>query len=440
MEIKFGTDGIRGIAYEDLTCDVAYAVGNALGRLAVGGKALIGRDTRVSGKDLGEALIKGLTDAGADAVDCALMPTAGVAYLTRRLRCDFGVVISASHNPPEYNGIKVFDSQGFKISEYTESVIERYALETASKIGGGKSEYYPQGEEEYVDFLAAKGCDLSGMKILIDCSNGASSRIAPKVFEKLGASLCVVNASEDGSIINRDCGALNAHLLCDMAKRFDATFAFDGDSDRLIALDDNGGVVDGDVNMLVIGRYLKRKGLFTGNVAVGTLMTNMAIENEFKKMGVEFARADVGDKYVLRKIIELGGALGGEGSGHTLMLGESTTGDGVQTAVVLAKIIKESGKSFSELARVKLFPQITESVKVKDKRRVMADGKLIETLKEVQAELGSDGRVLLRPSGTEEKIRVTVECSDFVKAEKYVKKLTNIALKIEKMVLNQIKL
>lgn len=432
MSIKFGTDGIRGIAYKDLTCDVAYRVGNALGRLKSGCKVAVGRDTRTSGEDLSNSLVQGISDAGGFAVDCRLMPTAGVSFLVKKHKCDFGVVISASHNPPEHNGIKVFDYQGFKASEDVEERIEQYIQEPPTKRGGGKVVTYLDGRKEYVDFLIAKGVDLSGMKILLDCSNGACVKVAPEVFETLGAKVTALNTSEDGRLINADCGAVNAHLLKDRAKGFDATFAFDGDSDRLIALDESGEIVDGDKNLAVIGRYLKERGELAGNVIVGTSMTNLGIEKAITDLGIEFERVDVGDKYVLRRLLERGGALGGEGSGHTIMLGESATGDGVQTAVILAKIIKTSGRPLSSLADIEVYPQQICSVPVKDKAAALTDRGVQEALAEAKKTLAGDGRVILRASGTESKIRIMVESKDDTVNATLVKNLTNSIKKLEK--------
>ncbi|MDE6188752.1 MAG: phosphoglucosamine mutase, partial [Clostridia bacterium] len=412
MSIKFGTDGIRGIAYEEITIELAYKLGNALGRLVDGCRIIVGRDTRVSGEDLSAALAEGLADAGGDVLDCKLMPTAGVAYLVKRHNCDFGVVISASHNPPEYNGIKVFDAQGFKASEEVEEKIQILLDGETVKNSGGQIQVYEEGQAEYEDFLVSKGVDLSGMRILLDCSNGACARIAPSVFKRLGADVTALNTLEDGNLINENCGAVNAHLLSEMAKDFDVTFAFDGDSDRLIALDEKGEIVDGDKNLVIIGRYLKERGELAANVVVGTSMTNLGIEKAIREIGVDFQRVDVGDKYVLRRLLELGGALGGEGSGHTIILSESSTGDGVQTAVALSKIIKSSGKTLSYLADIQTFPQIISSLSVKDKNAVLGDKSLLAVLNDVKSELKDEGRVILRASGTEQKIRGMVESKD----------------------------
>ncbi len=431
MAIKFGTDGIRGIAYEELTQDVAYRVGNALARLVGGCRVAIGRDTRVSGEDISQALINGLVSAGGNALDCKLMPTAGVSYITKKYKCDFGVVISASHNPPEYNGIKVFDSHGLKASEEKESLIEKLILQEPISATKGSVSDFSQSEKEYIDFLVGKGIDLTGLKILLDCSNGACVRIAPKVFEALGADVTAINTSEDGAIINKNCGAVNALLLCDIAKDFDMTFAFDGDSDRLIALDEKGEVVDGDKNLFIIGRYLKEKGKLDANTVVGTSMTNMGIEKAFAEQGIVFERADVGDKYVMRRLLEKGGVLGGEGSGHTIMLNESATGDGVQTAVILSKIVKESGKPLSTLSKTQIFPQIISSIKVKDKEKIMSDERVIDAYSQWQRQFAGKGRILLRPSGTEQKIRIMVESCSSKLNENCVKFLTNIIGQIE---------
>ena len=427
MAIKFGTDGMRGIAYSELTLDVAYRVGNALGRLIDGCRIVVGRDTRVSGEDLSKSLIDGLVLAGGNAMDCGLLPTAGVSYITKKYGCDFGVVISASHNPPEYNGIKVFDAKGLKASAEVEDKIQKLILEDSisAEIKGNKTDF-STAEEEYTQFLIEKGEDLSGMKILLDCSNGASVRIAPRIFKALGADVTAINISEDGRIINEDCGAVNAHLLAQKAKDYDVTFAFDGDSDRLIALDEKGNIVDGDKNLLIIGRYLKEKGLLASNIIVGTSMTNLGIEKAITDMGIDFERVDVGDKYVMRKLVEKNGILGGEGSGHTIILSESATGDGVQTAVILAKILKESKKPLSDLADVNIYPQIIHSVVVKDKEKVLADKDIISAFSDLEKKLNGQGRIILRPSGTEQKIRIMVESQDAKINDECVKILTKL--------------
>lgn len=429
--MKFGTDGIRGIAYEELSEDFAYKVGNAVGRLKNAAKAIIGRDTRVSGEDLTKAFCNGFIDAGGEILDCGLMPTAGVAYLAKKHKCDFGIVISASHNPPEYNGIKVFDGDGYKISEECERKIEDNTQKDPVKRAGGKVAAFFDGEEEYVNFLASKGVELKGMKVLLDCSNGATSKVAPRVFLKLGADVTVVNDSLDGNIINEDCGAVYAENLCGKAKDFDLTFSFDGDGDRLIALEEKGNIVDGDKNLLVIGKYLKNKNELRNNLITGTLMTNIGIEQEIKSCGIKFDRADVGDKYVLRNLLAKGGILGGEGSGHTLILSESTTGDGIQTAVIISKIVKESKKPLSVLAKAELVPQITKSVKVKNKEEILQNGSVVQAIEDVKSFLKDEGRILIRPSGTENKLRITVEYKDENKIKKIVNDLTNLIESLE---------
>ena len=422
-KMKFGTDGMRGLAYEELSEKVAFEVGNALGRIKQNAKVLIGRDTRSSGVDLSAAFIEGLLTAGGNAMDVGIMPTAGVAYLTKKHGCDFGIVISASHNPPQYNGIKVFDRDGYKVSKDVEKLIESNLGKDSCIREKGERNKYPNGEQEYADFLIEKGVNLAGMKILLDCSNGAACRIAPQVFRALGAEVAAINIDEDGRYINDNCGAVNAHMLCDKAKDFDVTFSFDGDSDRLIALDEQGNIVDGDKNLYILGKYLNSKGMLKGDI-VGTVMTNMGIEKAITDMGADFVREDVGDKYILRRLLSDGGILGGEGSGHTIILSESSTGDGIQTAVILAKIIKESDKKLSQLAKLEIFPQVIESVEVKDKS-IATSQSVSDAVREVEDNLRGEGRVVLRASGTENKIRIMVECQNMEKTIKSVKYLTN---------------
>lgn len=428
--MKFGTDGIRGVAYSQLTLELAKSVGNILSIVATNKKILIGRDTRVSGEDLAKALSEGFTSNGGEVIDCGIMPTAGVAYLTKLYDCEYGVVISASHNPPEYNGIKVFDNQGYKISEELEHKIESMLFGDIVYGKQGKVINCEQGAKDYVEFLAKKGVSLEGYKVLLDCSNGASGKIAPMVFKSLGADVTVINDSQDGNLINDKCGAVHADLLSDKAKKIDMTFSFDGDSDRLIALDEKGNVVDGDMILYILGRYFKQKGELVNNLVTGTLNTNMGIEKYITDLGIEFDRVDVGDKYILRNLLAKGGILGGEGSGHTIMLNESSTGDGVQTAVVLSKVIKESKKTLSQLMDAKLTPQINKAIIVKDKDSMAKNPQLIEKTKELEAQLGF-GRILIRPSGTENKLRLTVEGINETQLNHIVNILTNLIQSLE---------
>ncbi len=413
MGLFFGTDGLRGIVNEDLTFSLAYKVGNALGTLYNGAKILVGRDSRISGSYLTLALASGAMSAGADVVDVGIVPTAGVAYLTRVGTYDYGVVISASHNSGEYNGIKIFDRFGYKLSDKEEERIERCFIhdKTNDYPNIGKYSQDLNLSKRYVDFLTKSGKDLSGLKIVLDGANGASGRIAPAVFRSLNASVVASCCSMDGKKINEACGSLYPQKLIARVNRYkaDVGFAFDGDADRLIAVDEKGSIIDGDMVLYILAKYLKSKGKLNGNVVVGTSHTNMAIEKALKNDGIGFLRTDIGDKYVLAKLVEKNLSLGGEQSGHVILKNMSTTGDGILTAIAVANLLVDTGKKASELFDVELYPQENRNVVVKDKLRIINNEEFSSAVAKFQNALEGRGRLMVRASGTEPKIRIMVE-------------------------------
>lgn len=407
--IKFGTDGIRGLAYKEITQDLAKKLGNTLSGIIHSARILIGRDTRESGGDLEKALIEGIVDGGGTALALGIAPTPSVAFLLNEYNCDFGIVITASHNPSEYNGLKVFDKNGGKLSPLTEKEIEKGLNdEFYLKTKGGKIENPIDWENKYIDFLVKQGVSLKGKKILIDCANGAFSNIAGKVFERLNANVCVVNNKGE---INRDCGALYPENLSHKVvnERIDFAFAFDGDGDRLISLDEKGKVVDGDGALIVLSNYFKEKGMLNENTVVGTVMTNLGTELELNKKGVQLIRANVGDKYILQELAK-GYCLGAEQSGHVIIYNSLKTGDGCLCAVWLAKVCTQKNMPLSQLSDYERFYQVNDSYTVS--KEILENSDFILLCEESKELLKDKGRIIVRASGTESKIRIMLESND----------------------------
>ncbi|MDE6550416.1 MAG: phosphoglucosamine mutase [Clostridia bacterium] len=425
--MKFGTDGIRGVADGTMTV-AALKLGNALGR--DGKSVFVGRDTRPSGATILSAFAAGVIRAGGRMIDLGIIPTAGVAYATAKGCGDYGVVISASHNPEEYNGLKVFDGSGYKLGDKREQLIGE-AMD--KDMCGDYTGVFVQDKvyaQSYIDALVSAGKDLSGMRILLDCANGAAYRMAPEVFKRLGAAVTCVGVNPDDGI-NCGCGSTFSHTLkerCGGAE-WDIAFTFDGDSDRLIAVDETGDIIDGDRIMYYIACRWAAKGILVPKIAVGTVLSNTGTEQAFIKQGVEFLRSNVGDKYVMDMMKESGAPIGGEQSGHIILAPLSTTGDGILSAVVFASLLKEHGIKASEAGVYPLYPQISESVIVYDKDAVISSDKLRELKENWTAKLGG-GRVLVRASGTEPKIRVMAECMDLELAKACVKEIADMCIKI----------
>lgn len=426
----FGTDGIRGIANLDLTCPLALSVGNALASLKKNCRVLIGMDTRVSGDMLLHAVATGVMQGGGDVLDVGVMPTAGIAYLTRFYKADYGVVISASHNPAEYNGIKVFDADGYKLGDKRERDLELRMANPhiVRSIATGKYMFMHDSAADYVKFLLSNIDGLKGLRALVDCSNGAAGRVAKTVFEQAGASVVVINTSAAGIDINENVGALYASNLAPKVKDggFDVGFAYDGDADRLIAVDENGNVVDGDHLLYILACEAQRRGhLETGSV-VGTHHTNMGVQEALENKGIKLVRADIGDKYVLEQMLKDGSPLGAEQSGHIILGRHTTTGDGILASLVVAQIIADSGKTLSQLDEAKGYAQVNINVPVSDKLRIINSEAVTNEVGKVYEELAGQGRVLLRASGTEPKIRIMVECKSESKAKTLAKRLESV--------------
>ena len=435
MGVFFGTDGLRGKVNVDLTSDVAYKCGNALATLLPFCTILIGCDTRNSSSFLTCSFASGATNGGANVIDLGTVPTAGVAYLTKRLTADFGVVISASHNSKEYNGIKIFDKNGFKLDEKQELLLERNFIQTKTcpfnKIG--KYVQRHQLVTLYKDFLMQTSTRLDGLFVLLDCANGASGNIAPRVFKKLGAKVLAFNTKTDGMSINENCGALHPEKLAQKVVKLsaDVGFAFDGDADRLIAVDKFGKVIDGDMVIFGLAKYLKSKGTLKGDKVVGTSHTNMGVEKELKNLGVLLIRADVGDKYVLQKMLSEDVVVGGEQSGHVILKDLHTTGDGILTALALSNIVVKENTTLDKVCAVKKFPQTNVNVEVCDKFRVMNNERLANEISKWSNVLGDNGRLLIRSSGTEDKIRVMVESGEAKSNEHIANVVANLIKEID---------
>ena len=426
----FGTDGARGVANSELTCELAMSIGQAAAMVLIkednGEKptVFIGKDTRLSSDMLEGALTAGLCSVGADVVHLGTIPTPAVAYLVKKHGADAGIMISASHNPFEFNGIKIFNADGYKLPDALEEAIEAIVLDnvepypTPTGAGLGRVLSLPEAVDEYVDHIAStiEG-DLSGLKIAVDCSNGSASATAKKLFEKLGANFEMMNFEPDGININDKCGSTHIDLLQEYVKAhsMDCGVAFDGDADRCLAVDENGELVDGDFLIAICAKSLKEKGKLKNNAVVGTVMSNMGFSQFCDKNKIDFVATAVGDRYVLENMLKNDYCIGGEQSGHVIFLDHGTTGDGQLTAVQLLNIMCEKKESLSALAGImKRFPQVLVNVKVSTEKK--SEYKTDETIKEkvaaVENELGKRGRVLVRPSGTEPLIRVMLEGED----------------------------
>lgn len=417
MGLFFGTDGIRGKVNEDLTQNIAYKIGNALSILTENPTIIIGSDTRVSNTYLTLSVANGAMSGGAHVIDVGVVPTAGIAYITKSVGADYGIVISASHNSGEYNGIKVFNSAGYKLSDKEEERIERCFIREKindySNIGTYKQDFTLS--KIYKKYLIdASEHSLKGKTIVLDGAFGAAHRIAPDVFRKLGASVIAANCVNDGLKINENCGALYPDNLIKRVFRYkaDMGFAFDGDADRLIAVDENGNVIDGDMIICGLAKYFKKLGKLKQNTVVGTSHTNMAIEEDLENEGINLIRTDIGDKYVLSKLLEKDLSLGGEQSGHVIIKDYATTGDGILTAIIVANMIINEKLTMSKVLDIKLYPQVNKNVVVEDKFRIMNSEELGREVAKYNAQLKGKGRIMIRASGTEPKIRVMVESKD----------------------------
>lgn len=432
MSKLFGTDGVRGIANTELTCELAFKLGRAGAYvLSKGGnkpKILIGKDSRISGDMLESALIAGMCSVGADAYSAGVISTPAIAYLTKTGEFKAGAMISASHNPMEYNGIKFFDENGLKLPDEIQDEIEDIILNdvalpefTGEKVG--RAFKYNDANEKYIDFIVSTtDTDLKGKKVVLDCANGASYFVAPKVFEKLGAEVVAIANEPTGININDNCGSTHPENLQKMVVETgaDAGFAYDGDADRLIAVDENGMVVDGDKTICICAKHLKEKGKLKNNTAVVTVMSNMGLFKAMEENGIDTKSTKVGDRYVLEEMLSGDYSIGGEQSGHIIFLEFATTGDGVLSSVQLASIMVQKRAKMSELAKVmEVWPQVLVNAKVTSGRqKTYAENKeVMDKIAELEKKYEGKGRLLIRPSGTEPLIRVMIEGKDTAEIE-----------------------
>ncbi len=439
----FGTDGVRGEANTVLTAELAYQLGRAaafvLKRDGLPDKELafvIGKDTRISGDMLEASLIAGICSTGVNVYQAGVIPTPAVAVLTRMLNCMAGVVISASHNPYQDNGIKFFSPLGTKLPDEMEAAIEEViaadlaGIPTPSGAAVGRVIAYPEGAERYSSFIKGKvDGDLSGLRVVADCANGAASYIAPRLLRALGADVTVICNQPDGININDHCGSTHLQQLQSavVAQQADLGIAYDGDADRLLAVDEQGNVVDGDRLLLIFGSYLKEQGLLAEDTVVITVMSNMGLKIALKERGIQTLDTKVGDRYVIEGMKNSGAVLGGEQSGHIVFGLDNTTGDGILSSVKLLQILKYRKQSLSVLAgEMEQYPQILINVKVKQKNGWQDQAEIQQAIAAAQQQLGDTGRILVRASGTENLLRVMVEGKDQTQIEQLAEQIADV--------------
>lgn len=443
MSRMFGTDGVRGVAGAELTIELATKLGQAGAYVLTKEQEhqptlIVGCDTRISGGMLANALMAGICSVGANAIYAGVMPTPAIAYLTRKHKVDAGVVISASHNPMEFNGIKFFNGEGYKLSDALEDEIEELIHNNMKDVvlpigsGVGRIDYRFDLRDEYVSFM--KKCvpvDLTGMKIVIDCAEGASYYTSVKTLKDLGADLVAIHTKPDGTNINANCGSthmeeLQARVVYEKA---DVGLAFDGDADRMLAVDEKGNLVDGDQLMAICGCHMKKKGTLKKNTIVVTVMTNLGFSLMGEREGIHVEKTKVGDRYVLENMLENGYNIGGEQSGHIIFLDDNTTGDGLLSGLHLLQVMKETGRKLSELAEVmEVLPQALVNAKVPNhkKEKFMEYTEIAEAIKALEEKFNGEGRVLIRPSGTEPLVRVMIEGKNQSEIEEEAQKLAEL--------------
>ena len=447
MARMFGTDGVRGIAGSELTIELAMKLGQAGAYVLTKEQShqptiIVGCDTRISGGMLASALMAGICSVGANAIYVGVAPTPAIAYLTRKHKVDAGVVISASHNPMEFNGIKFFNGDGYKLSDNLEDEIEALIRNDMEDVdfpigpGIGKVEYRLDIVDEYIRYQEKTvPVDLSKLKIVVDCAEGASSYTSVQTLKDLGADLIAIHTSPDGTNINSNCGSthmdeLRARVVSEKA---DVGIAFDGDADRMLAVDENGNLIDGDVVMAICGNYLKKKGKLAKDTIVVTVMSNLGFSIMGKKEGIHVEKTKVGDRYVLENMLENGYNLGGEQSGHVIFLDDNTTGDGLLTALHLLQVMVDTGKKLSELSTVmEVLPQALVNAKVPNhkKESYMEYSEIADAIKELEDKFAGEGRVLIRPSGTEPLVRVMIEGKDQAVIDEEARKLADLIMKV----------
>ena len=422
----FGTDGVRGIANSELTPELAFNLGKAgayvLSKQKERPVILIGKDTRISGDMLEDALSAGIIAVGGNVIKVGILPTPAIAYLVKHYHADAGVVISASHNTFEYNGIKFFNGEGFKLDDDVEEEIEDIIMrniDVNSHVTGDKIGRCLEGNENALELYArflenTIDVDIKGMKIVIDCANGAAYKVAEKVFKDLGADLTVIGNEPDGININDDCGSTHTNRLQLKVVEVGAEIglAYDGDADRLIAVDEKGHVIDGDRMICICAKMLKDKGELRDNKVAVTVMSNLGLHKHLNDMGCEVEVTNVGDRYVLEQMLKSGIVIGGEQSGHVIFLNHTTTGDGILSSLQLIQALKQSNKKASELSEeITIYPQVLKNARVKNenKKKYDKDTEIIEEIRKLEERLAGNGRVLIRPSGTEPLVRVMLE-------------------------------
>jgi phosphoglucosamine mutase len=436
----FGTDGVRGVANSELTPELTFKLGRYGGYVLTkdtkNPKVIIGRDTRVSGQMLESALIAGLLSIGVDVIQLGVISTPGVAYLTKSLEVQAGVMISASHNPVEDNGIKFFGSDGFKLLDVQEEEIELLLDQESDELprptgsSVGQVSEYSEGGQKYLKYLKNTIVgDFDGFKIALDCAHGATSALAPQLFSDLDADVSAMGSSPDGFNINAGVGSTHPEALAAFVqeKGADVGLSFDGDGDRLIAVDEKGNIVDGDKIMYICAKYMKEKGILNQNTVVSTVMSNLGFYKALEAQGIQSTTTGVGDRYVMEEMRKFGFNIGGEQSGHIILLDHITTGDGMLAGLQLVHIVKETGKSLSELAgEMQTFPQVLKNVRVTDKSLMDTNERIAAAINDVEKQMAGNGRVLVRPSGTEPLIRVMVEAQTEEKAEFYVQQIVDV--------------
>lgn len=442
----FGTDGIRGIANEyPMTAEMALNIGRATAHLFKREghipKIIVGKDTRISGYMFESALVSGICSMGVNAIMVGVLPTPGIAFLTSSMRADAGIVISASHNPLQDNGIKIFSGEGFKLPDEMELAIEEFIFKNnAQRVHPapgelGKIYRMDDARGRYTVFLKhtfPKDCDLEGAKIVLDCANGATYRVAPETFFELGAEVVTLFDHPYGKNINVKCGSLYPEILAqEVVKRgADVGFAFDGDGDRLIAVDEEGNVLTGDQVLAICAYMMKKEGKLTNNLVVRTVMSNTGLSVAFEKLGIDSVMTKVGDRYVLEEMHARGAVIGGEDSGHLIFLHHHTTGDGIITALQVLAAIRREGRPLSELAKIMtVFPQVLINVNVKTMPEITTVPEIMRAIRLVEESLGDKGRVLVRYSGTQNMCRIMVEGPTQAETERYCNIIAEVVAK-----------
>ena len=441
MARLFGTDGVRGVANKELTCEIAFRLGQATVAF-MGRTVLVGKDTRLSGDMLEAAVCAGITSMGGTALTAGVIPTPGVALLVNELHCDAGVMISASHNPPEYNGIKLFDGKGFKLPDAVEDEIESFVKT------GPAADVLPNGDEvgvclpvddacelyiqHAVKAVEAAGVSFEGLKIALDTGHGASSLTSPEALERLGAEVFTINDDFNGTDINVNCGSTNLGPVRALveATGADVGIAHDGDADRVMMVDSQGNEIDGDIMAAVMAVDMKANGKLSGNTVVSTVMCNLGFVHAMRDADINVVQTKVGDRYVLEEMLDKGYAIGGEQSGHMILLEHNSTGDGLMTACQFLVAVQRSGKSVDDCAAIMTrFPQVLINVRGVDKQALADNQTVWAAVREAEEAMGETGRVLLRPSGTEPVVRVMVEAEEAEDAQGHAQAIAAVVEK-----------